>query len=96
MRHLIIVMRRHDLSTKKTMTDTMTMTMKKTISKTYSGTGTAFAITCDVLIIFLKSLFEKGALWMPLGKLERALRTDFPVYGRPHTFSLPTIYKVLR
>ena len=32
---------------------------------------------------------------MPLGKLDRALRTDFPVHGRPHTFSLPTIYKVL-
>ena len=32
---------------------------------------------------------------MPLGSLERALRTDFPVHGRPHTFSLPTIYKVL-
>ena len=35
-----------------------------------------------------------GALWMPLGNLGRALRTDFPVLGRPHTFSLPTIYKV--
>jgi len=34
-----------------------------------------------------------GALWMPLGKLDRALRTDFPVHARPHTFSLPTIYK---
>ena len=32
---------------------------------------------------------------MPLGNLDRALRTDFPVHGRPHTFSLPTIYKVL-
>ena len=39
--------------------------------------------------------FVKGALWMPLGNLDRALRTDFPVHGRPHTFSLPTIYKVL-
>ena len=43
---------------------------------------------------FLRNQFE-GALWMPLGSLERALRTDFPVHGRPHTFSLPTIYKVL-
>jgi len=34
-----------------------------------------------------------GALWMPLGNLGRALRTDFPVHARPHTFSLPTIYK---
>jgi len=34
-----------------------------------------------------------GALWMPLGNLNQALRTDFPVHGRPHTFSLPTIYK---
>ena len=32
---------------------------------------------------------------MPLGKLDRSLRTDFPVHARPHTFSLPTIYKVL-
>ena len=40
-------------------------------------------------------LIVKGALWMPLGKLDRALRTDFPVHARPHTFSLPTIYKVL-
>ena len=45
-----------------------------------------------VLIVIIAS----GALWMPLGNLERALRTEFPVYGRPHSFSLPTIYKVLR
>ena len=38
--------------------------------------------------------FATGALWMPLGNLDRALRTDFPVHQRPHTFSLPTIYKV--
>ena len=34
-----------------------------------------------------------GALWMPLGNLNWALRTGFPVKDRPHTFSLPTIYK---
>ena len=26
----------------------------------------------------------------------RALKTDFPVHGRPHTFGLPTIYRWLR
>ena len=33
-----------------------------------------------------------GALWMPVGRLDRALKSDFPVVGRPHTFGLPTIY----
>ena len=34
-----------------------------------------------------------GAIWMPLGSLDRAWQTDYPVEGRPHTFSLPTIYR---
>ena len=34
-----------------------------------------------------------GALWMPLGNLERAFKSDFPVPGRPHTYSLPTVLK---
>ena len=34
-----------------------------------------------------------GALWMPLGSLDRAYRIEFHVEGRPHTFGLPTIYK---
>ena len=34
-----------------------------------------------------------GALWMPLGRLDRAMKSDFPVVGRPHTYGLPTIYK---
>ena len=34
-----------------------------------------------------------GALWMPLGNLQWALRTGFPVHEKPHTFALPTIYK---
>ena len=33
---------------------------------------------------------------MPLGDLRYAKLTDFPVHGRPHAFSLPTIYKVTR
>ena len=37
--------------------------------------------------------FISGALWMPLGSLDRAWRTDYPVEGRPHTHSLPTIYR---
>ena len=37
--------------------------------------------------------FITGALWMPLGSLDRAWQTDYPVEGRPHTFSLPTIYR---
>ena len=48
------------------------------------------------LNVFHFTTFPKGALWMPLGNLGRALRTDFPVHARPHTFSLPTIYKVMR
>ena len=34
-----------------------------------------------------------GALWMPLGNFNRALRSDFPVVGAPHSYGLPTIYK---
>ena len=34
-----------------------------------------------------------GALWMPNGALTRAMRTDYPAEGRPHTFTLPTIYR---
>jgi hypothetical protein len=34
-----------------------------------------------------------GALWMPLGNFNRALKSDFPVVGKPHTYGLPTIYK---
>ena len=33
-----------------------------------------------------------GALWMPLGSLDRAYRA-FHVEGKPHAFGLPTIYK---
>ena len=34
-----------------------------------------------------------GALWMPVGALDRALKSDYPVEGRPHTYGLPTIYQ---
>ena len=34
-----------------------------------------------------------GALWMPLGSLNRAYKIEFHVAGKPHTFGLPTIYK---
>ena len=34
-----------------------------------------------------------GALWMPVGSLDRALKSDYPVVGRPHTYGLPTIYQ---
>ena len=34
-----------------------------------------------------------GALWMPVGRLDRALKSDYPVVGRPHTYGLPTIYQ---
>ena len=33
-----------------------------------------------------------GALWMPGGNFARAMRSDYPVSYRPHTFGLPTIY----
>ena len=33
-----------------------------------------------------------GALWMPSGNFNRALKPDYPVSDRPHTFGLPTIY----
>lgn len=35
-----------------------------------------------------------SASWMPMGDLQRAFRTDWPVQGLPHTFASPTIYKV--
>ena len=41
-----------------------------------------------------KIRFLKGALWMPMGNLGRAFRTGSPVHKRPHTLSVPTIYKV--
>ena len=34
-----------------------------------------------------------GALWMPMGALNRAFRTDWPVGGLPRTFAMPTIYE---
>ena len=34
-----------------------------------------------------------GALWMPLGALDRAYSIEFSVAGRPHTFGLPTVYQ---
>jgi len=34
-----------------------------------------------------------GALWMPLGNLNHAYRSDFAVSGRPHSFALPSIYR---
>ena len=34
-----------------------------------------------------------GALWMPLGSLDRAYKIEFQVEDKPHTFGLPTIYK---
>jgi len=34
-----------------------------------------------------------GALWMPIGRFDLALRTDRPAAGRPHTWALPTIYR---
>ncbi len=34
-----------------------------------------------------------GSLWMPMGALNRAFRTDWPVMGLPRTFAMPTIYE---
>ena len=34
-----------------------------------------------------------GALWMPLGNLQWALKTGYPVYDKPHTLAFPLIYK---
>ena len=34
-----------------------------------------------------------GALWVPMGNLEKALRPHYPVVGKPHAFSMPTLYK---
>ena len=45
-------------------------------------------------LVTLKIPFLKGALWMPMGNLGRAFRTGSPVHKRPHTLSVPTIYKV--
>ena len=33
-----------------------------------------------------------GALWMPYGNFDRAMKSDFSVQNRPHTYGLPTIY----
>ena len=33
-----------------------------------------------------------GALWVPNGNFDRAMRSDFPVLGRPHTFRAPAIF----
>ena len=35
-----------------------------------------------------------GALVMPLGNLDTAFRSDYPVAGRPHSYAEPTIYQV--
>ena len=37
-----------------------------------------------------------GALVMPLGNLDTAFRSDYPVAGRPHSYAEPTIYQVSR
>merc|ERR1712078_73241 len=34
-----------------------------------------------------------GSLWMPMGALNRAFSTDWPVMGLPRTFAMPTIYE---
>ena len=34
-----------------------------------------------------------GALWMPLGNLQWALKTGYPVHEKPHTLGFPLIYK---
>ena len=33
-----------------------------------------------------------GAIVMPLGNLDRAMKTEFPVFNRPHSFAQPSIY----
>ena len=59
------------------------------------GNGDQYPPFLVSLLLPPDSCLPTGALWMPLGDLGRALRTDYPVPGRPHTFSLPTIYQVL-
>ena len=34
-----------------------------------------------------------GALWVPMGNVNKAIRTDFPWPGRSHVFTMPTVYK---
>ena len=34
-----------------------------------------------------------GALWMPLGSLDRAYKSEFHLPSRPHTYTQPTIYR---
>ena len=34
-----------------------------------------------------------GGLWMPLGSLDRAYRSEFHLPGRPHTYTQPSIYR---
>ena len=34
-----------------------------------------------------------GALWVPMGNLNKAMRQEFAAEGRPHSFAMPTIYK---
>ena len=36
-----------------------------------------------------------GAIIMPIGNFDLAFRTDFPVKGKPHSFGIPTIVKVM-
>ena len=40
----------------------------------------------------ISSSLLTGALWVPNGSFNRAMRSDFPVSGRPHTFRVPSIY----
>ena len=47
---------------------------------------------CFITLIVCQGVLF-GALWMPLGSLDRAYRSEFHVPGRPHTYSQPTIYR---
>ena len=40
----------------------------------------------------LVSPILSGAITMPMGDLTRALRTEFPVAGKPHSFAQPSLY----
>jgi hypothetical protein len=40
----------------------------------------------------LVSPILSGAIVMPMGDLKRAMRTEFPVMGRPHSFAQPSLY----
>ena len=60
--------------------------------------------------IKVSSSVLSGAIWMPLGRLDTAMKTDFPVKckkkvigehmktihlsGKPHSFGQPTIYRL--